>query len=251
MKELVIVYRLEGFGTWRLVVNNKRGSCSHECVSASYLHRMALASMKKPPTTAVILEFAAVKGCTGFCFQWSRAATTAEPTVVHCTVQGAGWIVVLLLLLLVYWANIRTRGCFAICTDGYVAIICSNALFPRLVYLGSICTSALFPRLVYLVNIWTSALFPRLVYLASIWTSALFPRLVYLANICTSELFTWMVYLLNIFTSALFPRPVYLASICKMRSSHDWFIWPVFVQVHYSNDRFIWSIFVQVNCSHD
>ena len=46
---MVTVYRLGVIGTWRLVVLNKGGSCSRECVSAWYLHRMALASVRKSP----------------------------------------------------------------------------------------------------------------------------------------------------------------------------------------------------------
>ena len=171
-------------------------------------------------TAAVLLEFGALKSCTAGFFQCSRAATTAAPTVVHCKLQGAGWIVVLLFPRLVCLANIPYTGLFCntfwveMYTDGYVINICASALFPRLVYLTIICTSALIPRLVYLAIICTSALFSRLVYLASICKSTLFPRLVYFVSICTSALFPRLVYLASICTSALFPRLFHFTNIC-------------------------------------
>ena len=167
---------------------------------------------EKAPATAVILEFGAVKSCTAGFFQWSMAATTAAPTVVHCTLQGAGWIVVLTVPTVGLLGQHSYTGLFCntfwleIYTDGYVANICTSALFPRLVCLAIICTSALFPRPVYLANI--------------------------VQVHCSHDWFIWSIFV-------------------QVHCSHDRFIWPIFVQVHCSHDWFIWSIFVQVHCSHD
>jgi hypothetical protein len=197
---------------------------------------------EKTPTTAVILEFGAVKSCTAGFFQLSRAATTAAPTVVHCTLQGAGWIVVLLSPRLVYWANIRKRGCFAISfglkytlTDMwpiFVQVHCSQYWFIWPVFVQVHCSHDWF--------IWPVFIQVHCSYYWFIWP-------VFVQVHCSHYWFIWPVFVQVHCSYYWFIWPVFV----QVRCSHDWFIWPMFVQVRCSHDWFIWPVFVQVLCSND